>query len=202
MTQFILHRENQAKRLKDLPKDVGVEIDIRSDGVFSCGLKVAHDPWTLGENFETWIKYFLERGFTGPILVNTKEDGLETRTILLLQRYKIKNFLFIDTSPPTVVRLAHEGQGEFLSVRCSKYETLESCLTLKGLVKNAWVDSFQGEPVDVNTVEKLSQHFKIYLASPELHTGNFENVKKFAPLAKFAAGVCTKSIEEWEKVKG
>lgn len=200
MPQFILHRENQGKKLKDLPKDVGLEFDVRSDSCFSCGLKVAHDPWTLGENFEAWLKYSIERGFTGPLLVNTKEDGLESRVMSLFQRYKVSDFMFIDTAPPTLIHLAKAGHGKHLSVRFSKFEPLEACLALKGMVQNVWVDCFEGVPVEAAAVKKLSESFQTFLVSPELHTGNYDNLKDFVPLAKHAKGICTKSLEEWGKL--
>ena len=46
--EFIAHRINKLEELETLPKEYGVEIDLRDnvDG------KINHDPFILGEDFE------------------------------------------------------------------------------------------------------------------------------------------------------
>ena len=51
----ILHRVNNFEKLKATPIDLGVEVDIRSNGT---DLIIHHDPFKDGELFDDWLRAF------------------------------------------------------------------------------------------------------------------------------------------------
>ena len=51
---IIKHRVNSIIKLKNTPKNFGVEIDLRSD---LNNILLNHDPFKKGELFEKWIKF-------------------------------------------------------------------------------------------------------------------------------------------------
>ena len=84
----ILHRINTIALLEKTPPNFGVEIDIRSNGK---SLILHHDPFEQGELFEDWIRLFHH----GTLILNVKEEGLESPLLKLMNQYKINDFLFL-----------------------------------------------------------------------------------------------------------
>jgi hypothetical protein len=74
---YIQHRINTLEQLEDLNPEFGAEIDLRSDPM-SGELYLHHDAFVKGVSFSDWIALFAKRGIRGPLILNTKEDGLET----------------------------------------------------------------------------------------------------------------------------
>ena len=81
----IIHRVNTVKGLSKVPKDFGVEVDIRSEGK---RLIMHHDPFEEGESFTDWLNYFNH----GTLILNVKEEGLEKVLIDLMESKKIRNY--------------------------------------------------------------------------------------------------------------
>ena len=105
MPVFIKHRANKIIDLEGVLPEWGVEIDLRCVSVDAPGcLHLSHDPWVRGEDFSAWIDAFLEKKIKGPIILNTKEDGLEQTCINILNEAGIQNFFFLDTTFPTLVQ--------------------------------------------------------------------------------------------------
>ena len=118
--EVIAHRRNTIQELRNTPKNFGVEIDIRS---FGKKLILAHDPFLDGLDFLKWIEYYEH----GSLILNVKEEGLETVLIKIMKEYNIKNFFFLDQSIPFLVRTFSFGEKRS-AVSLSEYESIETVL--------------------------------------------------------------------------
>ena len=90
---IIKHRQNCSSDLSSLDTSYGAEIDIRSDG---AKLYIHHDPFKEGESLSTWLSSYRH----GKLILNVKEEGLESSIIALLQTYDITDYFFLDQSFP------------------------------------------------------------------------------------------------------
>jgi hypothetical protein len=190
---IIKHRVNQISQLAQHDPQLGIEIDLRSLVGERGKIHLSHDAWTQGDDFEVWLDLFSKKKVQGPLILNTKEDGLEERCFDLLAQREITNFFFLDTTIPTLVRLGKSSSSSF-SVRFSRFENLELCFGLKEQAAWVWVDCFDRVPVDVNSLQKLRDHgFKVCLVSPELQGGNQDDLARFKHLLFYADAICTKS---------
>ena len=82
--KIILHRVNSIEMLHKTPLHFGVEIDIRSN---SNLLYLHHDPFSKGESFEEWLKFFEHQ----TLILNVKEEGLESSILKLMKKYNIND---------------------------------------------------------------------------------------------------------------
>lgn len=196
---FIRHRVNALQELDSCAKEWGVEIDVRAGGA-NGDIILAHDPWQTGESLVPWLTRFKESALSGPIFINTKDDGLEPRLLQLLAQEEVKDFYFVDTPVPTLVRWVLDGKGRHFAVRHSAFEPVESALAFEGKCRWVWVDCFQAKPVAVAGLERLKSAFKICLVSPELHAGPLESIAEFADHSRLADAVCTKAPERWQQI--
>ena len=64
----ILHRVNTIALLEKTSSNLGIEVDIRSNGE---NLILHHDPFQKGELFEDWIKHYNH----GTLILNVKEES-------------------------------------------------------------------------------------------------------------------------------
>ena len=83
----IKHRVNLIDDLESLNPVFGAEVDIRSQG---SELIIHHEPFSNGELFENWIKFYKHK----LLILNVKEEGLEDKLIDLMEKYKISNYFF------------------------------------------------------------------------------------------------------------
>jgi hypothetical protein len=197
MTLFIRHRVNQISDLESVKPEWGVEIDLRSDVGSTGKLHLSHDPWKRGDDFGSWLGAFKAKKIRGPIILNTKEDGLEAAAIDALQKVEIDNYFFLDTALPTLVRLTAGGTNRKFAVRLSSFGGPESVRKFEGLADWVWVDCFGGQPVPASQVEPLKKSFKICLVSPELQGQAVDIVPRFADLARLSDAICTKRPDVW-----
>lgn len=197
--QIFKHRCNTIIDLKKCKKHWGVEIDLRSTTNHSGDLYLSHDPWKQGESFTVWLKEFVRLEIEGPIILNTKEDGLESLCLELLQQADIKNYIFLDTTLPTLKKWTRDQSNPHFFIRWSSIEPIELSLAQKGYCHWAWVDCFDRKPPDQNALALLNQNFKTCLVSPELQGGTQQELQTFISLFKnHISGVCTKFPEQWE----
>lgn len=192
---IIRHRVNRLADLAALDRRWGAEIDIRSR---NGRLILSHDPYKTGEPFDRFVQAFSRRGQRGPLILNTKEDGLEEKILRTLKRLNLKNFFFLDTTVPTTVRLAVRGKLREIAVRASEYEPADAALHFKNKVDWVWVDCFSGRPAPRAAIKKLSRHFKVCLVSPELAGHPLSSIRRFKTLAPLLDAVCTKAPELWK----
>ena len=158
---IIQHRCNTKQQLYELPSSLGVEVDIRSDG---SKLIVHHDAFKKGEDFDHWLE-----GYNHECLIlNVKEDGLESVLLSLMRENNIENFFFLDQTFPSIVKMIEQGEQR-CAVRISEFESIETALKLAGKIDWVWVDYFTHFPLTSSEAEQLkSAGFKLCLVSPEL----------------------------------
>lgn len=193
---FVEHRINTLDQLALVSIENGVEIDLRSD--CSTGkIHMHHDPFVKGLGFEEWLDVFIKRKISGPIILNTKEDALESRIIEICESKGVTNFFFLDTALPTLVRWAlKKGESRF-ACRISIHEPAEALQSFRGKVDWLWVDCFDGIPLKLAHLESVKNDFKICLVAPEL-----QGVQKvdagFNDLMNIADAICTKKPHFWQ----
>ena len=208
----IAHRINARDALARVPRELGVELDLRSA---SGRIIVHHDAFCEGEDFERWLDNYEHR----LLVLNVKEDGLEERILGHLKARGVEDFFFLDQPFPTLLRLARGGESR-CATRLSAFESLESVLALRGRVDWVWVDCLpidttdpDGRPPGSETAPPLyvltsditatlhEAGFRICLVSPELHPGSdpLESIGRArAELRGIELdAVCTKHPEAW-----
>ena len=138
--EYIAHRINTIEELKRLPLDVGVELDIRDRG---GRLILQHDPFTDGEYFEEYLKFYNH----GTMILNIKSERVEFRVLELLKNSKVKSFFFLDSSFPMIYLLSKENEKN-IALRFSEFEGLDTILNMENKVKWVWIDCFSKLPLD------------------------------------------------------
>lgn len=192
------HRVNKVTDISDLQPGWGVELDLRSDVSQKGALHLSHDPWVKGEDFSQWLGVYLKRNLPGTLILNTKEDGLESCAIEILESKKFTDYFFLDTCLPTLVKWTHVENKKHFAVRLSQFEPPEQVVRFKNKVEWLWVDCFFGQPISREWVERLSADFKICLVSPELQGQDVGLIESFKiQLGDLADGVCTKRPDLW-----
>ena len=191
----ILHRINTIDLLEKTSSNFGVEIDIRSNGK---SLILHHDPFEQGELFEDWIRSYHH----GTLILNLKEEGLESSVLKLMNQYKINDFFFLDQSFPFLRKTASMGESR-CAVRVSEYENIETVLSLSGMVDWVWVDCFTHFPLKKKEADQLKNAgFKLCLVSPELQgrkerTHVIEFRRELELLGIKGDAICTKYADLW-----
>ena len=161
----IIHRVNKSEDLISLPSDFGIEIDIRSDGQ---NLVLGHDPKQYTENLESYIESF-KHSF---LIANIKESGIENQVIQSMNEKKIENFFLLDVEFPYILQ-NNKKNGNYLSLRYSKYESIESIKPFIGKVKWIWVDTYADFNVDKN-IANILKNFKICIVSPSRWNSEYD----------------------------
>lgn len=198
MIQIFKHRCNDLASLTTCEKHWGVEIDLRSDVHDPSDLHLSHDPWRRGESFARWLKEFVKLGIQGPIILNTKEDGLEGLTLELLENNGVSRYIFLDTALPTLRRWTWERKNKNFFIRSSAVEPVEFVMAHRGHCEWVWIDCFDRVPPSPELVRQLSQEFKTCLVSPELQGGTAQDIDRFRSLLDAGlTGVCTKFPLAW-----
>ena len=190
-----MHRVNTIEDLKATPQKYGIEVDLRSNG---SDLIIHHDPFSKGTNFNKWLEYFKH----GTLILNVKEEGLESELIQLMSKSEIENYFFLDQSFPFIIKYANLCKGRS-AVRFSEYENLETALAVSKMISWIWIDCFTKFPLDKINSQKLQQaNFRFCLVSPELHGRDPETEipKMFSLLSELHISpdaICTKFPHIW-----
>lgn len=191
----ILHRVNTINYLKKVPKEFGVEVDIRS---FNNKVIISHEPLLNGTSFEEWISFY-EHDF---LILNIKEEGLEKYVLDILEKYKIKNFFFLDQSFPFLLKTINSGEKR-CAIRISEFESIDSAYNLAGRIEWVWIDYFNKFPLNQNDFIGLKKlGYKICIVSPEIQgkeNHEIKNLKSFLMKNKIIPdAVCTKDLGLWK----
>jgi hypothetical protein len=198
---IIKHRVNTSIELNALNPNFGVEIDIRTYGE---NIVVSHDPFNRdAEDFKTWLSYFKHR----TLIINLKEEGLEDRLNMIMNRFPQIDYFFLDQSFPFMVKTLKAK--EFRT--CIRFSDLESIETLKLVVEKLsckpnwiWIDDFTGEWEHLKILKTIDLNgIKTCLVSPELQgrdlSAEVDKILRgfdyFSPSA-----ICTKKPEYWESL--
>jgi hypothetical protein len=192
---IIEHRINTLEQLRTLPPEHGAEIDLRSD-CSSGKIHMHHDPFVKGVDFEVWASLYAERKIRGPLILNTKEDALETRIKEICERVGIDNYFFLDTALPTLIKWSIKNGESRFACRVSAYEPVSALKAFHGKVRWAWVDCFDGIPMSSEDVSELKKHFKVCLVAPELQ-GIQDVHQGFGQIFGLADAICTKKPKYW-----
>ena len=194
--KIIIHRQNTIKQLDNIDNIYGVEIDIRTWGE---KLILHHDPYIKGELFEDWITHYKH----GLLILNVKEEGLEKKVLDILKSHKLDDFFFLDQSFPFLIKTS-SNQEMRSAVRLSEYESIETVLNLKELVKWVWIDHFSYYPINLKTLKTLKKYnFNLCLVSPELQGYDIETIKSkqsnCLEWISYIDAVCTKNPNFWNE---
>jgi hypothetical protein len=193
--EYIAHRINTIEELKQIPKEYGVELDLRD---FRDGLILQHDPFKDGEDFEEYLKHYNH----GTMILNIKSERIEHKVLELIQKYNIKKYFFLDSSFPMIYLLSKSGEKN-IALRFSEFEGIDTILNMVGKVEWIWVDCFSKLPITYENYKLLKNNgFKFCLVSPELQGQNekLESYKQYLQDEGIVFdAICTKvyNIEKW-----
>lgn len=153
----IIHRVNTLEKLDSLDSNVGIEIDIRSE---NGNLVLSHDP----QKKSLSLKDFIENYDKKLIVANIKESGIEDSVIEYLTEKGINDFFLLDVEFPYILN-NFEKSGKFLSLRFSKYESVESVVNFIDKVQWLWIDTYEDFFLD-EQIAGILRRFKTVLVSP------------------------------------
>lgn len=168
-----VHEKNalvSIKRARDL--GFGLETDLRD----RLGqLVISHDP---ADALAPTTDFTQFQGFSAPIALNIKSDGLAGTLSSLMPNLGDKSeVFFFDMSVPETIQ--YRRQGLQVAARVSEYETLAD--------QNPewiWLDCFESDWY-IENLEALflaNPESKICIVSPELHKRNYNGTwEKLAP---------------------
>jgi hypothetical protein len=190
------HRVNTISTLEKIEPFYGVEIDLRTQG---GNLILSHDPFVEGELFSEWLEHW--RGQS--LILNVKEDALETSILEHLLQFGVTDYFFLDQSYPSMRRTIKMGLTKVAS-RVSDFEDIET--SLKSGSDWVWMDSFSGNWDYLKEAVPAIIHNgqKTCLVSPELQ--RMDSAEELASLQEMIEksdlkihSVCTKVPVKWEK---
>jgi hypothetical protein len=192
----IIHRVNTIDELKKIDKSYGVEVDIRAYGE---KLIVNHSSFENGPELSEWLSICGDR----LVILNIKEEGIESRVRDMAFQFGIKNFMLLDLSFPALVKMSNKGESQ-IAIRVSEYESVDNALLFESKIDWIWLDCFNGFPLTGEEFQRLKKSaFKICLVSPELHgpprdEDDIQNFQNFMhSIGAEVDAVCTKNPELW-----
>ncbi len=195
-TEFIAHRINTIAQLRDLPRDYGVEVDLRDRGE---KVIMQHDPFADGEDFADYLDQYRH----GTMILNIKSERIEHRVAEMLAARGVSRYFFLDCSFPMIVALSRAGERN-IALRFSEFEGLDTILAMQGRVGWVWVDCFSRLPIGGETYAALTEAgFKLCLVSPDL-VGRAEEIpdyrRQIASEGIVFDAICTKAanIPLWQ----
>lgn len=194
--EFIAHRVNTVEELKKLPKEYGVELDLRDD--LNGRIYIQHNPFEPGEDFEDYLKEYHH----GTMILNIKSERIELKILEMLPKYDVKSYFFLDSSFPMIWLLSNQGEKN-VALRISEAEGLDTARNMAGKVEWIWVDCFSKIPIEKKEVDELkSLGYKLCFVSPELQ-GRDIDIEKYKEELKIMGiefdAICTKeyNILRW-----
>lgn len=154
------HRRNTVSEILEVPQTDGVEIDLRSS---NGEIILQHDPFLVGEHFKDWLKSWEGQ----ELILNVKEEGIESRILELLKIFKVQEYFFLDQSFPFMVKTLKMGNRR-VAARVSDLESIETSLKIESAW--AWLDCFSGDWDFIQSAVPIlhSAQKKVCLVSPEL----------------------------------
>ena len=170
--EFIAHRINTIKELRKVPRDFGVELDLRDN--LDGRIYIQHNPFESGEDFEDYLKEYHH----GTMILNVKSERIEHKVSELIQKHGIKKYFFLDSTFPMIKLLSDLGERN-IALRYSEYEGIDTLRTMQKRVDWVWVDTFSSIPLNRDTYEEIKgMGYKICFVSPELQ-GQPEKVEDY-----------------------
>lgn len=157
--EIIIHRVNTIKKLKKIPKEFGLEIDIRN---FKNKIILNHEPYSNGDLLVDYIKNYEH----GTLVVNVKESGIENDAIKIIKKNKkIKNFFLLDVEIPYLFHCLKSNEKS-VALRTSFYEPFNNLKFFNKKFNWIWIDTIK--KINFSKDEKLAlKSFKKCLVCPE-----------------------------------
>lgn len=163
-TQFICHRINTIEELKKIPTSFGVELDIR-DSVETKSLVLSHDPYSEGEDFDSYLKNYNH----DTVILNIKSERTEIKCLEFMEKYNISNYFFLDSNMPMINLLNTKFKNNQIACRFSEYEPIEYYQKIKDMISWIWVDCFTEQPLTQTAFDIFRRDGKkVCIVSPEL----------------------------------
>lgn len=164
---IIAHRINTIKELKDIPKEYGVEIDVRGYG---SKMVLTHDPVNESGKYDE-LEEYLQNYDHSFIVFNMKEAGYEQKVIDLATKYGIKDYFLLDVEFPYLYAATRKHGIRKIAVRYSEAEPIEAVEDQKDiegypLLDWVWIDTNTKLPLNEQIVYRL-KGFKTCLVCPE-----------------------------------
>lgn len=194
--EYIAHRVNTVRELRELSTEFGVELDLRDD--LNGRIYIQHNPFVPGEDFEEYLKEYHH----GTMILNIKSERIELKILELLPKYDVKSYFFLDSSFPMIKLLSDRGEYN-IALRFSELEGLDTIRNMAGKTKWVWVDCFTKLPINHdNYLELKNLGYKLCMVSPELEAQP-EKIQAYRDYLEKEDiemdAVCTKSynIDKW-----
>lgn len=195
--KFIAHRINTIAELKNVPTQYGIELDLRDHG---DRLVLQHDPFQDGEEFDDYLKHYRH----STIILNVKSERIEHRVLELLQKYKIEDYFFLDSSFPMIHLLSAKGERR-MALRFSEWEGLDTLRAMKEHIDWVCVDCFTRIPLDAKVFQEIKAlGYRTCFVSPELQ-GRPEDIPSYIQqleeeeIVFDAILTKLKNIPQWQK---
>ena len=121
---------------------------------------------------------------------------------MLLKKYKIKKYFFLDCSFPMIYSLSKKFEKN-IALRFSEFEGIDTICNIKNKIKWIWIDCFTKFPLDENTFKILKNYnLKFCLVSPELQNHPISYIKKYSKEFNNISfdAICTKRIDIWKNI--
>ena len=172
----VIHRINKKSELKKIPMELGVEIDVRTDG---RKLILSHEPFRNGKLFSEYLRVYNHKF----LIVDVKTEWIGQKVLDTLKKHKISDYLILGLSVPESVSLMKKGETK-IAVRMSEYESIDTPLAFKGKFDWLWLDVFTKFPLDKKGFGRLRKAgYKICLVSPD-RWGRPEDIQKYQGIMK------------------
>lgn len=197
--RIIQHRINSIQALAGVPAESGIEFDIRT---FNDSMVLNHEPMQNGES----VADLLSRSGTlnAPLIFNVKEDGLEEMLLELIQANEVREYFFLDSQVPTIMRLHEERNMRSFAARYSHVENLDYVFNMKPYCEWVWVDCFPGFFPKIDELREMqSAGFRLCVASPELQPKNTREISTYKDIKGILGpddAVCTKKPQVWQEL--
>lgn len=194
--EIVIHRINSIKKLKEIPKNYGTEIDIRAH---NSSLVLNHEPFSSGDLLEDYLDNYQHK----TLILNVKDSGIEDNVLKLVrERSHIKEYFLLDIELPYLVQASIKGEKN-MAVRFSEEEPIEFTKNYINKVDWVWIDTFTKLPVNNDNIDILNK-FKRGLVCPERwgRKQDIKNYKERFSQLKFKVNVVMTSLEyalDWLK---
>ena len=150
--EFIIHRVNTIEELKQIPKEYGCEIDIRTEG---NNLILSHDPFKGGD----LLTNYLDEYKNGTLVLNIKETGIEDIVLKEIRLRNIKSYFLLDVEFPYIYSATKKGERN-IAIRFSEFEPIENVILFNDKLNWIWVDTINQLPISHENLE-IIKNFKV-----------------------------------------
>jgi hypothetical protein len=182
--------------LNTIPPEYGVEIDVRD---YNGEVIIEHDPFIGGLKLIDYIIHY-RHSF---LIVNVKSEGIENEVIKILGDRLIRNYFFLDSTVPVMVKLGTTSKIH-IATRVSEFEPLSYANAMSRIASWIWLDCFNNIPIDSREFQDLkNMGYKICIVSPDLQ-GRGHDIDKYClhylQNQMIPHAICAKiqNIESWK----